>query len=439
MKSALFAARPLRRVALAAAAAALPLLVPGESLAGYKIGDDESFLKLGALLQTWGAVTGDSAPDGGAETELYVRRMRLILSGQTSERVNFFFETDNPNFGRQGNYEGSMFMQDAWVELNLGRALQVDAGMLLVPFSHHGMQGAGSLLALDYHVAMLRYPPASNKVWRDAGVMARGLLLGDRVEYRLGVFNGVHGKSELAKMTNAAGATWRQPADPRNPSDWPRLAARLTFNAFEPEGGPGAAGFFYDGVYLQSTEGRITSPRKVLAFGLSVDWQKDLNPDWAALPASSPDDLPVRPVAERTDYYAAAADVFWDLPLGSAKQTAFTGQVNAVYFNYGDRNNPGAWLNGDEVDRKGDKGLFTGWGVLAEAGLRYESVQPVAGFDWYDSTKAPGNLGDYVSVYGGLNYWIDGHDTSVKLQAGASKAHGTKWVPSETVQLQLAF
>jgi|GEM_PF-1471210 len=426
-----------RAMALPVAAAAFVWAMAQPAEAGYKIGDDEANLKLGALLQAWGATTSEAAPDGGMETEMYLRRMRIVLSGQTNDTVNFFFETDSPNFGKAGSYDVNMFMQDAWVELNVDPALQVDAGLLLVPFSHHGMQGATSLLTVDYHTALLRYPLGSNKVWRDAGFMARGMILHDIIEYRLGLFNGVHGKPEPVKVTNDAGVSWTQQADPRNPSDWPRVAARITFNGFDAEGGPGAGGFFYDGLYLKSEDGHVTSPKKVLAFGVSVDWQKDLAPDWGPLPATS--GTPERPIDEVTDYYAAAADVFWDLPLDGERSMAINGQVNAYYYNYGDRRNPGSWLNEKSVDAGGAKGMFTGYGVLAEAGFRYRSVEPVVAFDWFDSTKAPGDLGDYIAAYGGFCYWLYGHETSVKVQAGASKTNGVKWIPSEIVQIQLMF
>lgn len=409
-----------------------------QARADFKIGDEDTYLKIGALIQSWAALTGDAAPDGGTETELYLRRMRLMASGQTSEKVNFFFETDSPNFGLGGNHEVGTFIQDAWIELNLHRALQVDAGMLLVPFSHHGMQGATSLLTVDYHTKLLRYPLGSHKTWRDAGVMARGLLLNDILEYRIGVFNGVHGKADLVPKSGY-GTSWVQPADPRNPSDRPRVTARVTVNAFEPEGGPGVAGYFYDGLYLRSDEDGISSPKKVLAFGVSVDWQKDLNPDWGPLSGTDAAGTPIRSVYERTDYYAAAADVFWDLPLSEDRHMALSGQIDGYYYNYGDRNTRAAWLNADDVDGKGREGMFTGYGVMAEAGFRYESIQPVVAFDWYDSTKAPGKLGDYVAVYGGFNYWFRGHETSLKVQAGASNSNDTKWIPAEIVQLQLLF
>ena len=261
------------------------LLIAGPAAAAQTIGDEDHHIKIGGLLQAWADAQQDAAPDGGTETEMYLRRIRLMVFGKVEKKISFFIETDNPNFGRRGDFSGRMFIQDAYVEYEVSDALQVAAGLILVPFSHHGMQGATSLLGLDYHAALIRYPTGSNLVWRDTGVMARGMPFGNVFEYRLGVFNGVHGDATPAAKTSGASA-WSQATDPRNPSDAPRLAARVTLNAFDPEGGPGVGGMFYDGIYLEPKPEGLVSPKTVLSLGGSLDWQRKLNVQWAAAPAT---------------------------------------------------------------------------------------------------------------------------------------------------------
>ena len=215
---------------------ALSVCFASSSLAGIKVaGDDTTWLKLGGLLQTQGTFTKDAAPSGeDVGTEFFVRRMRLMIYGQLNEKINFFVETDNPNFGKNGNFDVNMFIQDAYVEVNLHEALQIDIGMLLLPFSHHGMQGATSLLSMDYHSALMKYPSGSSKVWRDYGLMLRGMI-SKWFEYRLGIYNGVHGDASLASSSDG---TWAYQTDPRNSRDLPRITGRLTFNILDPEGGP---------------------------------------------------------------------------------------------------------------------------------------------------------------------------------------------------------
>ena len=43
---------------------------------------------------------------------------------------------------------------------------------------------------------------------------------------------------------------WKEPSDPRNYNDWPRLPACFIFNLFEAEGGSGPSGISYNGIYL---------------------------------------------------------------------------------------------------------------------------------------------------------------------------------------------
>ncbi|MCP4679625.1 MAG: hypothetical protein GY854_29855 [Deltaproteobacteria bacterium] len=414
------------------------LTLSGTADAAYKIGDDESYVKIGGLLQGWAAINEGKAPDGEAwENEFYLRRMRLMFYGQINKWVNFFVETDNPNFGKGGDLSMNMFIQDAYLEFNIHEMFQLDIGMLLLPFSHHGMQGATSLLGLDYHGALVRYPGGSTKVWRDYGVMVRGIFFTKWLEYRLGVFNGVHGNLKDTMEGGEGDVTWDEPADPRNSRDWPRFTARLTFNIFEPEGGAGVGGMFYDGIYLKKTDEGVVSTKKVLSIGGSVDWQKDLNVTWDDPPGQSgviPEDS-LRTVKSRDSYVGAAGDVFLDIPLDAKKLWSLNGQVNFYYYNYGDRSEGNTWY-----DSIGDTKSYTGLGISSELGIRYNAIQPLFIFDWYNSTKAASDsTGDYMGVYGGFNYWLFGHSTSLKIQFGANQANGGDWGLAGTFQAQLLF
>jgi hypothetical protein len=381
---------------------------PEEARAQYKIGDDKTFLTVGGLLQPWAALHGKEAPSGGTQTDFYVRRMRLMVSGQLNPLVNFFVSTDAPNFGRAGNYDVNMFMQDAFVELNPHRAVQIDAGMILAPFSHNGMQGAGSLLPIDYHVDMMRYPPGSNKVWRGVGVMVRGLLLKDIIEYRLAVFNGVAGNGKLVSRSTPATATtaatsWQEWTDPRNRKETPA--------------------------------GTI-STKRVLSIGGSFDYQKNLTVTESAITPGTTGT--VRQAAKVRDYYAAAADVFWDIPVGSDKIMSLNGQVNFYYYNFGDRNDPQAFYNRPD-QATAARLAYTGYGFASELGYRYDMIQPFAVLDWFKSTRAKNDLGDYLAIQGGVAFYLSGHGATIKAQAGSVKADGQSARGIGMVQMQLQF
>jgi len=259
--------------------------------------------------------------------------------------------------------------------------------------------------------------------------------LGKWFEYRVGIFNGVHGNSSLEDAVDADGNLWQRSADPRNPEDWPRFTARLTFNIFEAEGGAGAGGMFYDGIYLEKTDVGLTSPKKILSVGASVDWQKDLNVTWASLPPPAqitPET--VQEVDKRSDYVAAAADIFADIPLDWNRLWSINGQVNFYYYNYGDRSDLDMWY-----DTEGHGTAYTGVGLSAEVGPRYDAFQPLFLIDWFNSTKAAGDAGDYLALYGGFNYWLFGHSTSFKVQFGAAKANGSDFGMAGILQGQLLF
>jgi len=394
------------------------LQAPPALAAGFRIGNDDKHLKVSALLQGWGTLTPEGAPDGRSlSTELYLRRMRLLFYGQVTKWVHFFVETDSPNFGKNGDTSVNMFIQDAWVEFNIHEALQIDVGMVLAPFSHHGMQGAVSLHSLDYHAGLIKYPRGGHKVWRDWGVMVRGLLFKRHLGYRLALMNGVHGGN----------------ADPRNPADWPRLTGRLTVNVFESESGPGTGGFFWDGLYLKKTARGLVSPRRVLSFGVSMDWQRDLNVSRNV--GESDPSLPSF-VVSRDDYLAVAADAFLDLPLTRDRRWGLAGQLNFYYYDHGSRRNLTDGLSGSFYGLDGGS-EYTGYGFLGEVGIRYDQWEVVANVDWFDATRADGSEGDLLSVYGGFNWWWRGHATNIKVQAGATKLGGGDFQPLVILQAQL--
>lgn len=415
--------RALQALACASAFAAA-IAFTGSAKAAYTIGDEEKFLKIGGLLQFQLGTTQDAAPNGTSwETEMSLRRIRLIAFGQLDKTFNFFVDTDNPRYGYRGNFAGDTYIQDAYAEVNFDPAIQLDLGMMLVPFSHQGIQGAGTLLAIDYHPTLV-YPAGAQRVWRDFGIMARGLVLENHLEYRAGVFNGARGSALVPVVDPVTNAVTNGEAL-RNPKDLPRFTARVVGNVWDAEGGPGAGGFFAKGIYLDDKPEGLLSPKRVLSVGVSADVQPDMV---VVLNAAR------TVVASRSAYWALAGDVFADIPVNPEASMSATGQVNAYYYNYGDRSqnvivSPGV----------------TGVAMSVEAGFRYERIEPLVLFDWFDPTKnaAGDQTGRLVGIYGGVNYWVSAHAFNVKAQFGAAQA-GTATGKGEfklagLAQAQLSF
>jgi len=319
---------------------------------------------------------------GSLTFDPFVRRTRLLLSGQYTELIKFFVETDQPNWGRRGDWTPNFYLQDVWVEFNIHRALQLDVGMLLLPTCHQGAQGGGSLLLADYHLDLIKLPMTTARAWRDVGVMARGEFFDGHLEYRAALTNGIQAKTGWDAQNPS-------PRGPLNPGDAPLLSGRLVGNIFDSEAGSGVAGFFYDGLYLKQDGDRLISPQRILSFGASSLYQ--------------PDSVYGGYDGRRTGFLMLAGDLFADYPIGDGNQ-AINAQLDLLFYDFGPQH------------------LDTGRGVLVEVGYRFDRVEPVAGFDWYDAVNADDH--DLIGLRGGVNWWLYGHDANLKFELGGQRLGG---------------
>lgn len=231
-----------------------------------KVNDDVNF-KLGVLGQFQADWLGDPATDGTTQN-LFIRRVRLLFGGQVAKNVTFFVETDAPNLGRTlpggKNISPGMIVQDAYGEFKVHDAFALDAGLMFVPFSRNSIQSATSLLPIDYGAyTFSQSGPTQSSTGRDTGFQAKGYFLDNRLEYRLGAFQGAR--------------------DARSHRSF-RYVGRVQYELLESEG----TGFFYTGTYL--------GKKKVMAVGAAFDTQND--------------------------YKAYDADVFVDYPYGPGAVTA---------------------------------------------------------------------------------------------------------------------
>ena len=253
---------------LAAVTFALLIAVPvmGRAQAVIKVNDEVNF-KLGVLGQFQADWLKDPATDETTQN-LFIRRIRLLFGGQVAKNVTFFVETDAPNLGKVlpggTNISPAVNVQDAYAEFILHSALAIDAGLMFVPFSRNSLQSAASLLPIDYGAyTFTQTGPTESIVGRDTGFQAKGHLLADRLEYRLGAFQGARDPSSRRAF---------------------RYAGRVQYELLDSEG----RGFFYTGTYLGT--------KRVAAIGAAFDAQ--------------------------ADYHAFDADAFIDYPSGPGAITA---------------------------------------------------------------------------------------------------------------------
>jgi hypothetical protein len=238
----------------------------GRAQAVINVNDDVNF-KLGVLGQFQANWLRDPATDETTQN-LFIRRIRLLFGGQVAKNVAFFVETDAPNLGKVlpggTNISPAVNVQDAYAEFVLHPALAIDAGLMFVPFSRNSLQSAASLLPIDYGAyTFTQTGPTESIVGRDTGFQAKGHLLANRLEYRLGAFQGARDPSSRRAF---------------------RYAGRVQYELLDEEG----TGFFYTGTYLGT--------KRVAAVGAAFDAQ--------------------------AEYRAFAGDAFLDYPSGPGAVTA---------------------------------------------------------------------------------------------------------------------
>jgi hypothetical protein len=268
-----------KRVLLSVAAVAcffFPFPRAAAAQAVIKVSDTIN-LKFGFLLQPQADWTQDGS-SGDYQKNLFIRRVRFLAGGQLTPKVTFFFETDDPNLGKSvagtKTISTGFIVQDAYLEWKARDEFALDAGLMFIPLCRNCYTSAASLLPIDYGAAsFLHGGPTRSVVGRDTGFMARGYLAKNRLEYRLGAFQG------FRDGLSANGL---------------RSAGHLQYTFFDNE-----SGFFTAGTYL--------AKKKVLTVGAGFDAQ--------------------------SNYKAFAGDLFFDRPVGAGG--AFTLEGDFIHYDGG--------------------------------------------------------------------------------------------------------
>lgn len=323
--------------------------------AAITVGDDVK-IKFGVLFQGQideAQISGASADRGQYNQNILLRRARVLIGGQVAPNLTFFTETEAGFVGKQGaNVYASTQAANKNIEttgLNLLDAvltwkpieiLNIDTGLILVPVCRNCLQGAAMLLPLNYASSgFVESVTTGSDISRDTGIQLRSYLLSDKLEIRLGAFQGYR--------TMNSGSTTSGSTDPF------RVTGRVQYNVFDAE-----KGLFYTGTYL--------GKKKVLAIGASYDAQGD--------------------------YRAQAFDLFTDLPVTDS--LAVTLQVDNI------RWMPSKIITvADTDDWVVEAGLYIG-GLKIQPFIQYEDQQDVSG-KTSDTRIFQGGLGYYFAGYNG--------------------------------------
>jgi hypothetical protein len=332
-------------------------------------------VQFGALLQTVGVLreveltaAQDANPNFNQRwtKQMNIYRARILLGGNITPKTSFFIETDiatpigfTDNAGNKAMQVNPIIL-DAQIEHNFSKKIGMIAGMMLVGNTRNALQGAASLLALDfgyyqYPYNLFQTSPLQNNFGRDIGLNVRGFLANDRLEYRIGAFSG------------------------RNidPLGTLRYIGRLNYNFLDKE---------QDLYYTGTTLGK----GKILAIGGGFDMQDR--------------------------YQSFAIDGFLDMPLGESG--SITANAAFTYINGGD--NVSVRALSRYIPTQTIQFLELGYYIKSaklQPYLKYEAQNIAA------TTTQAGNLStsiynDLLSKRRagfGLNYYLSGYNANIKL------------------------
>ena len=149
-------------------------------------------LKFGVQGQMWADWTQDASGAQNYQQNFYLRRARLIMAGDIGKDIDFFFETDDPKLGiTPKNLATGFILQDALMEWKPATQFQVGAGLFIVPFSRNGLQSTLSYVTLDISpISTVSNTSLQSCALRDTGFQFKGFFAKERLQYRVGAFDG---------------------------------------------------------------------------------------------------------------------------------------------------------------------------------------------------------------------------------------------------------
>jgi phosphate-selective porin O/P len=359
-----------------------------------KVNDDVEF-RFGMLAQGMADWTQDPASEGYSEN-LFLRRLRFILSANIARDVNLFFQTENSRLGNAGNngnkiVNSGFVTQDAFAEWKIaGDKLMLDGGLFYVPQSRNVLTSNATNLSFDSGTFGQQQTTAlQSNSGRDYGVGLKGYLAGDHLEYRAGVFDGQRQATtpQTAPLGPAAGS--------RNAY---RFAGRIQYDVFDTEK-----------VYTYAGTNR--GARKILVAGAWADAQGD--------------------------YLGYGVDVMADIPIA---KDAVTAEIDYLHFDGGNQFNQ---VVGGVVTPL----LPNEHAVFAHMGYYFASLnlQPFLRYERLDFADDAFQSRNQQRYGGGLNWYVSGQNLKIsafyerivpKVEPGAPVVKDTNHF---AVQLQAYF
>jgi hypothetical protein len=300
---------------------------------------------------------------------VFIRRSRVLINGDVNQNFTYLVQVDNPNFGKFGNFTGRAIIQDAWfgwapTGITGGTVIYIDAGLLLMPISHHLLESTTNFIAADVVADPFRFPGSGFPAFRDTGIQVRGWAFNKKIGFRGGVFEGV--APVLQPAAAAATAT--------NPACVPGVAN----TCLNPKRNPAFRGFVNLDIIGSEEGGWLYGAYK---------WGKD--PILSVGFAGNYQSLAARNgLGNLADMRLFATDVYLNLPMTEAAELVAEATL---------------YLNGN-----GTASANSGTGLSANVGYRFGSIAPYAAYDYFQSSgcnaiDTPGITAAQINACDGAN------------------------------------
>src|SRR3989475_12723212 len=354
------------KVTLKALLAASLLLAPAAFATKIPIPIEGATLNVSVQVQTQALINENGAPSGSDPSyDIYVRRTRLLVNGDISQNFSYLFQIDNANFGKFGNFGGRAIVQDAWIGwaptgITGGNVLYIDAGLLLIPISHHLLESTTNFITADVHTDEFRFPANPFQGLRDTGIQLRGWWLDKKIGFRGGVYEGYAPIATAGSDANTTPASVcvppgsAAPAPPAiappvciTPKRYPQFAGFVNFDLIGSEEG----GWLY-GAYKWGKD-------PILSVGVSGIYQADAIRNTG-----------INASGNLANQRLASADVYLNFPQSELAELV----VEAT-----------GYLNGN-----GTGNANTGKGFFVDVGYRFEFVAPYASYSYFQADDCSG-------------------------------------------------
>jgi Phosphate-selective porin O and P len=371
----------------------------------------DSAINFSLLLQPTMQFLDGASPNGSLNTDFYVRRSRLNVTGNYGQYVAYQLQFDMPRFGLRGNFSTSAIVQDANVTVIPIPDLYIDMGLMTMPLSRTSLESSAAFQTLDLLGNAVRYNAAFNL--RDVGLQVRYIGLDKKLNARVGIFTGARAANQTAiNVRNNAGTGTVAAAPYVNPDGAPRLAAYAQYAILGQE-----AGYVFNSIYFSETP--------IVVVGAGMQWQ----PKGIAVPTFSPA-VTSTGTSQLTppDYTILAASYFIEYPFSSDLEVV----SNGSYYQY----------------RNGAINVNTGYGMSGDLGVRYGIIEPVVSAEYFSADL---HTADFRRLAAGLDFWVSKHAFNIKAElarqwsgnlataaiAPTVAAGGPQY--QGTIQMQVAF